>query len=409
MNYELLILLIYQNSSGLEPDDYPAYDEYGKESQAAGFYLYFHYGDQDGDIVTKEESVNYTVNVVEQSGWRVGYGESPTIGRYFKVCPVETSVMESHQSLILYIENLNINQKAGLTPLYIELRAEGKILPIRLDFMKVYKPVIQSFGPVKEGYDINDIVTFQWDVENRDGCSLTISNSDGTADVTIYDKYDMKMTDSTITLTAKNRAGYPVSMAYTPAFTFITCFQAIDCDGEYVTLKWETRNGSKCRIEGVGEVELSGTKAVPAKQGSAERFSFKLILTQKESFFEHEQILEFGYAKITQFNRSGRYYRPLSGFSMKLSEENPFVTPEEIERLPAVPIVTLPYDGGWHPKSWHNGLEWNGQDVESYELVGYARYNSGGSHWEYFGDCQSRNYTLRAYSLGGKAYDEKSI
>lgn len=401
--------LTFQNGSSLAPENYPAYDDFLAANQAAGFYLYFYYGGEGGEIVTKEESVNYSVSVVNKSNWRVSYGDSPTVGRYWKICPAETSVMKPHESLKLCIENLNINKESGLTPLNIELRADCKILPDRLDLIKLNEPVVKSFGPEREDGDINETVTFRWEVENGEECSYVISNSSGITDVTGYDKYDLKLIDSAYTLTVKNRAGCPVSKSFTPSFTFITCFQAIDCDGEHVTLKWETRNGGKCRISGAGEVELSGTKKVPAKKGSADVFRFTLVLTQKDSFLEHEQTLEFGYAKITQFNRNSKLYRALPNLSAELSEKTPFVTMDEIEHLPAVPIITLPYDGGWTPPEWHDGLEWDGQYVESYELVGYKKYTGGGYHWVCMSDSKSQCYTLRAYSIGQKVYDERSI
>lgn len=404
--------LVFENPHKLPPEEYPKYDDFASENSAAGFYLYFYYGNEGGDLVTKEDSVNYSVNVENNPKWKVGYGDSPTVGRYWRICPVENTTMNSHETLELRIDKLKTNQKNGLTLLNMELRADGKILPDKQDIMKLKKPMIQSFTPEKEDCDINETVTFHWEVEDGDGCSAMISSNSGVTDVTGMEKCDMKMIDSSFTLTVKNMAGYSVSKSYTPKFSFITCFQAVDCDGESVTLKWETRNGRKCEIQWEGgkkEVELSGETKISAKKGSADEFRFSLVLTQKDSVEEHTAELTFGYARITEFQRGTRYYSCLQEVSRNLSEKNPFVTLEEVQGVPITPIVILPYDGGggYDPKDPHDVVEWDGKYVDYYMLNGKDRYSGDSSHWK--GYPKGEKCTLRAYSLGGKVYDERTI
>ena len=312
----------------------------------------------------------------------------------------------------LRIDKLKTNQKNGLTLLNIELRADGKILPDKQDIMKLKKPVIKSFAPEKEDCDINETVTFLWEVEDGDGCSAAISSNGGVTDVTGMEKCDMKMIDSSFTLTVKNMAGFSVSKSYTPKFTFITCFQATDCDGEFVTLKWETRNGRKCEIRWEGgkkEVALSGEEKIPAKKGSADEFQFSLILTQKDSFEEHTADLTFGYAKITKFQRGTQYYSYLQDFSMELSGKYPFVILEEVSGVPNTPIVIPPYDGGGghDPRYPHDGVEWDGKYVDFYTLNGKGNYSGDQSHWEEY--PREQKCTLQAYSLGRNVYDERTI
>ena len=403
----------FYNPNKYKPELFPAYDDFETNQECSAFYMYFKYGDESGQMTKTDDSVNIDVSVLYNPNWKVDKSESPTVGEFWKICPDGTTQLDPGDSLTIYVQNVNVNDLPGQTPAFIELRSGEDIDRYIVPFYKNPKPEITSFETTTDSYDINDNVTFAWEIEDNDHFTLTLNGND----VSHHTKSDLKIQDRVYALTATNYAGYSVTKEFTPTFEFITSFEAVSCDGEYVEVEWETKNTDRCDLTYCGPVEANGKRKVPAKQGTEDVFTFTLRAYAIGSGKPHDQTLEFSYAKITQFDFHDRFASPPPELNIdfKDDEDNPFISLNEIRRLPIVPAVAVPYDG-YSPVTWTKGIEWNGNYVRRYELkyelqsgqVECMTFDNGGYHWEKIPADNIRRYTLRAYGLSD-TYDEKTL
>lgn len=403
--------IVFNNPDKIKPDDYPDVDDAFSANSPAGFYFIFSFGDEGANITDESDCYNIQASFLHRDDWSIRPVPSHKRKIYWLLAPGETTSLGPSQSLTVQFSNISCNPKPGVTPLEIQLHADGQSYSNTLPITKLEKPAITMFKIKEADYDIGDTITLQWEATGTNGCIATINQYDATN----KNEYQLQAGDTEYVLTIRNQANFAVVKTVAPSFAFIVSFGVVggNYDTDTLRLGWKTRNCQSCEILGVGQVELAGTKEVTAVKGEAhKKFSYTLSAIQVDSGKVHQQTVSFVYPLILDFRTENRLYVPYALQSLDLDGQDPFVSLAELEDKVTCPVVTLPYDGYDPPKppdpptnhyvvSWsidecdHCDISYVGSNIKA--LSGFREINRG------------LQCTLTVYSAAAEIRTSKTI
>ena len=251
----------------------------------------------------------------------------------------------------------------------LTVRDRGSRDESALSIIKRPQPEIRRFDCLTTGYNIDDPLTFTWELANADGCHVFLDGnrifSGTSATSTAADRdYRLQVEDPL--------TGFLAVKTFTPQFTFLKSFAfAPGGSCQRVNLSWEaTPSVESCTIEGVGGVPNVGSRQVDVDHDQV----FRLEGTVKHTTRTVSMEISLTVPVIDSFQAHVVKSAPPTG-------DGEFLTVEEAFYPASAPIMCPPYEDppGPDPPPVYKRVRavWKAHGGDSYSIEGSSCPASG--------------------------------
>jgi hypothetical protein len=388
--------LYFKTTGVTESPPYPNWPAYGRPLEP-GIYVGFNYGEKRGEIAKDGDNIN--ANLLDAQGWDIRKVSSEKDGVYWKICPSENTNMDAHDGIVVEFNNLCCNGLVGTTPVKItagywksvdgqsQTPANYAMVTDKrtIQLIKIPAPKLSVPQPEKTGFDIDELVQFNWTASDHEDCLITF---DG---IVVYESYcRVPALEKTYVLSATNKAGFRTTQEYTPQFTFLEDFRVDGGKEGAVHLAWSTKNTSRCDLSDYGRVPTFGECCYPIVSDKMK--SVTLTMTHRHSTKTSTKSIELPLPEIVSFTAVG------IANAAPIEIKGEFITMDEIAGNPTFSSIVNGYPA--HVDDRHVRLSWETKNAIKVAMLG-KEYGPSGQTSGYFAWGVQSTVELTAVSAIG--------
>lgn len=349
-------------------------------------YLYFEYGEEEGDLTTPDDGARIQAEV-NSAYWEIESQSDVKIGRYWKLMPVQDFPLPpeddpSLDEVAVHFLDVKCNGMPGITPMHIrDEQKNEKLLEItkypepKIEHPKVVSPGPYIIGkPYQIGWSLYEASEFRLYCDGEDVTEKVEQQGD-VCNLTVPARWEPYQ------IAAENAIGDRGEAKIAFELEFIKSVSITEIQQDHVAFAWdlEAENISWCRLVGLEEqaIDIVTTSKGAVYEGQditgTRRFEFQA--GARDSLHVDKLVLEYHCPEILEFELLGSN----SGLSGQAEEgritseegEDGFISVDFLKKMRQDPKVfcgqSISCKGGG-PTIYDHHYRWQTEYVESCRL-----------------------------------------